>query len=147
MRFRDVTCLCMLQARRNTFNFCLAFTAVFIAVTMVATAHTVYRFTPILFLSIAEFTVGQRDLVVRAGSWTGIQHLNFSKILATLDKERDFRYSAPRLVEEMSVFDLSSCDEDPADGTVLDTSSISQLYFGPPGSNCFDESSSAPCIR
>lgn len=45
------------QARKNTFNYCLAFSAVFIAVSLVATAHTVYRFTPIFFLSIAEYTV------------------------------------------------------------------------------------------
>jgi hypothetical protein len=138
----------MAQARRNTFNFCLAFTAVFIAVTMVATAHTVYRFTPILFLSIAEFTVGQRDVVVEAGSWTGIRHLNFSKILSTVGKESDFRYSSPRLVQEIDVFNLASCDKTD-DGLVIDTSSLSQLYFGPRGSDCFDSSSSSssPCIR
>ena len=68
------------EAARNKCNFVLGLVAVFLSVLVVVVVETAFECTPLLFLSIAEYNVGQVDAVVSPGTWTNHRFLNFSKV-------------------------------------------------------------------
>ncbi len=76
-----------------------------------AAAHTGYKYTPIFFLSIAEYNVGEIDVSVQAGSWTGRSFLNYTAIVNSVGQEAAFNFSAPRLEESVEIWDAKACNE------------------------------------
>lgn len=85
------------EARLNKCNYCLGFSACFIAVTLVAFMYTALGFAPIFFLELSETTFSQVDLRISAASNSHAEFLNFSAI------EKKFRgtnqeYNSMRIV-------------------------------------------------
>lgn len=122
--------------------------SVFLSVLVVAVVHTGYEYTPLFFLSIAEYNVGQVDAEVVAGSWTNHKFLNYAKLrshLATLPPAASglgaggagagagvdssdallFNYSAPRRrFRDVAVWAAAACDK-----SLLDPLDKVERYF------------------
>jgi hypothetical protein len=122
--------------------------SVFLSVLVVAVVHTGYEYTPLFFLSIAEYNVGQVDAEVMAGTWTNNKYLNYSKFrshLATFPPAASgpgaggagagagadsgdallFNYSAPRRrFDDVAVWAAAACDK-----TLLDPLDKAQRYL------------------
>lgn len=95
-----------------------------------------------IFSACLPLQVGEQDIVITAGSWTGLDHLNYTSILSTIGKERDFSHSSPRMVKDISLFDASICRGG------LDVTNVTQLYRGPPGGKpCTDPMSAEACLK
>jgi hypothetical protein len=126
----------------------LGVVSVFLSVLVVAVVHTGYEYTPLFFLSIAEYNVGQVDAEVVAGSWTNHKFLNYAKLrshLATLPPAASgpgaggagagagvdssdallFNYSAPRRrFRDVAVWAAAACDK-----SLLDPLDKVERYF------------------
>ena len=66
------------EAWRNKCNYLLGFLSVLLAVTVVFVVNTGYEYSPLFFLSIAEYNVGEVDAVVVAGAWTNFRSADVS---------------------------------------------------------------------
>ena len=66
------------EAWRNKCNYLLGFLSVLLAVTVVFVVNTGYEYSPLFFLSIAEYNVGEVDAVVVAGPWTNFRSADVS---------------------------------------------------------------------
>ena len=95
------------EARRNWCQYLLGLVSVFLSVLVVAVVHTGYEYTPLFFLSIAQYNAGQVDAEVVAGSWTNHKFLDHARLRAQLaalaagagtgrEDGQLFNYSAPR---------------------------------------------------
>jgi uncharacterized membrane protein YobD (UPF0266 family) len=139
------------EAWLNKCNYLLGFIAVFLSVTVVVVVNTGYEYSPLFFLSIAQYNVGEVDAVVTPGLWTNFRFLNYSKVRHELgnmaaagrsgrpssaDAVPDaelFNYSAPRhVLYRTAVWPARRCA---AGG--LDPANISQRYFGLEGRSSY----------
>jgi hypothetical protein len=90
------------EARLNKCNYCLGFTACFIAVTLVAFMYTALGFAPIFFLELSEYQLSQVDLRVTASPDTHATFLNFSAIERTF-RGTDQEYSTMRIPHDQAM--------------------------------------------
>ena len=96
------------EARLNKCNYCLGFSACFIAVTLVAFMYTALGFAPIFFLELSETQFSQVDLRITASKDSHASLLNFTAI------ERKFvgtdqEYSSMRIVQNRA-YVFGSCN-------------------------------------
>lgn len=95
------------EARLNKCNYCLGFSACFIAVTLVAFMYTALGFAPIFFLELSETTFSQVDLRISAASSAHADFLNFSAIEKKF-KGTNQEYNSMRIVHSAASA-YSSC--------------------------------------
>lgn len=120
------------EATRNTCTFLVGLVACWLAVTVVAVVHSGFEYTPLFFLSIAEYDAGQIDVRVSAGAWTRHRFLNFSKFMAEIGEEEEYlSYAAPRIELPASLWPSKACEGK------LNVSDVRERYEGPtPGEPC-----------
>lgn len=119
------------EAWQNKCNTLLGFLACVIAVTIVAVAQSAFEYTPLFFLSVAEFNVGEVDIQVRAASWTDYDTLNYSRIVREIGsdpKDPSLNYSTARWQKRANVWSVSSCNR-----SAIDARDLSERYKGKVG--------------
>jgi len=87
------------EARLNKCNYCLGFSACFIAVTLVAFMYTALGFAPIFFLELSETQFSQVDLRIKASKDAHASLLNFTAIEGKF-VGTDQEYSSMRIVQD-----------------------------------------------
>uniref|UniRef100_A0A7S4JAS7 ABC3 transporter permease C-terminal domain-containing protein n=1 Tax=Guillardia theta TaxID=55529 RepID=A0A7S4JAS7_GUITH len=132
------------EARGNKCNYILGLASCILAVALVATMNTLFEYTPLLFLSIAEYNVGEMDVTVLPSSWTSLTYLNYSNVRSTVGGEDVlFNYSSPRWSIYTSAWNTKLCNNQG-----WNFRDASDRYLGKDGSSCglHAESSTSSCV-
>uniref|UniRef100_A0A6T7MP60 ABC3 transporter permease C-terminal domain-containing protein n=1 Tax=Hanusia phi TaxID=3032 RepID=A0A6T7MP60_9CRYP len=132
------------EARGNKCNYVLGLASCILAVSLVAAMNTLFEYTPLLFLSIAEYNVGEIDVTVHPSSWTTLSFLNFSNVRRTIGGDDVlFNYSSPRWSLSTSVWNAKFCNQDG-----WNFRNASDRYLGKAGSKCgmHAESQTLSCV-
>lgn len=114
--------------RKNKVNYSLGFFACFLVVFVVSLVVTIIGNTPVVFLRLAELQVGEMDLVVSPGGWTGNSQLNYTLVSNILHTEQAYTYSSPRYQFGAYVINSKSCPSN------LDPYDVNWKYRG---NNCY----------
>eukprot|EP01130_Rhizamoeba_saxonica_P014410 TRINITY_DN6293_c0_g1_i1.p1 TRINITY_DN6293_c0_g1~~TRINITY_DN6293_c0_g1_i1.p1 ORF type:complete len:1033 (-),score=164.52 TRINITY_DN6293_c0_g1_i1:42-3140(-) len=79
--------------RKSKVNYCLGFSACFVVVFVVSLLVTILSRSPLIFLRLAELQNAEIDMMLTSGTWSGYEHLNYTKVSEVLE---DHPYHAPR---------------------------------------------------
>jgi len=107
---------------RNKLSYLLGFSACFLVVFIVALCVSIITNTPVVFLSLSEASVGEMDIIIKPGTWTLSNQLNYTmtaNLLAenynastssSVAKELEaYSYHAPRIVGSTYLISSASC--------------------------------------
>ncbi|KAL7750743.1 hypothetical protein RI367_003700 [Sorochytrium milnesiophthora] len=98
------------EATRNRGQYLLGMSVVFITVVILAILFTALQYAPLIFLSMAESSVGEYDMQVTPGSAAFGPYLNLSRIDEELAKYPTSALYTPRkVVSTSTIFPASSC--------------------------------------
>eukprot|EP01132_Coremiostelium_polycephalum_P001224 gene1224-1547_t len=102
--------------RRNKLSYFLGFSACFLVVFIVSLCVSIISNTPVVFLSLAEVSAGEMDIIIKPGGWTLSTQANYtliSDLLASTPYDPSSggpeSYHSPRIVPVVYLYPASQC--------------------------------------
>jgi len=127
---------------KNKVGFILGFMSCFVVVLVVSLMTTIFNYSPVVFLKLAEAEVGEIDFTITPGDWSNREFINYTLMSEVISNKKvnDFTFHSPRYENDISVIAAKDCDPN------VDPFSLTWKYLGEEGNNTciYDEDNCLP---